>query len=193
MYYNEGGSSHRFGSNLLPNTNYDYTAPVAVSSLYIYTGGTDVIGSGTLKLTVSNVVHNNDSVDKHIVDIENDINDLSFLGNRIDYNDTLIGGNIGSLPSIWFERGGSIVTNGVVIKLDNQPFRVRSIRDMVLDYDLTLMPNSGYRIYVYIYSNGSWAQYGWITTPYNIPAKTIFRVLRQMLALTAQISFCLSH
>lgn len=123
LYYNDGGSSKRFGTNLLPNTNYDYTAPETVTRLYIYTGGTDVIGSGTLELTVSNVVQNNDSVDKHISDLTEEVSDLTNAlgidpveGISIDgYSDAnLTATIIGNAPFIYgfneYEYAGALIT-----------------------------------------------------------------------------------
>lgn len=81
LYYNEGRQNRRFGMNLLPNTNYDYTAPENVTSLYIYTAGTNVIGSGNLKLIVANVVHNNNSIDTKVSDLENTV---VVLDNEVD-------------------------------------------------------------------------------------------------------------
>lgn len=76
LYYNEGGSSKRFGTNLSPNTDYEYTASETITSLYAYVGGSDVVGSGTLELKVTQTEYNDDSIDKHITEIEADVAEI---------------------------------------------------------------------------------------------------------------------
>lgn len=83
LYCNNGSNAERFGTNLIPGITYDFTAMTDATSLYIYVGATDVVGTGILTLSAIDVIINDDSLEKHITAIEDIVEELQPLaGNK---------------------------------------------------------------------------------------------------------------
>lgn len=71
-----------------------------------------------------------------------------------------------------FERG-SYAADGAT-KLDNFTYRVRTVESISFPYDVTLIPNSGFRMYIF-YIGGT--NPGWENGEFTIPANQVFKAV----------------
>ena len=90
--------------------------------------------------------------------------DINELGNRIEAVEVLSNITADKKFNVSLFKAGSFDRG--VFNPNERPYRVSSFKEINIINDLTIIPDSGYRVYVQKKDNGSWSMVGWQTSAY---------------------------